>query len=303
MVVGGLAFVFRRWVVMGLFALFIIDGELLPPGDEGPSVAWFDDYYTVEVVGPGTFAIGEPRFSQQNYSYLIVGTERAALFDSGPGVRDIRPVVDSLTVLPVLAVPSHLHYDHIGTYEQFDAVAMLDLPYLRERGAGGVLVPTVAEHLGFVEGIARPKIRVTEWLAPDGMLELGGRSLRVIQTPGHTPESISLHDAERGQLFTGDYITEGALIAFAPNSSLGDYLRTANALVESLPDDTLLLTAHRLSPPAAPILPFQELRDLREALRGIRDGRLPSEAFFPRVFRVNAGLVIYSDLPAFERWD
>ena len=41
---------------------------LLPPEDEGPEVQWHDDYFTVQALGPGTFAIGEPRYYQQNYS-------------------------------------------------------------------------------------------------------------------------------------------------------------------------------------------------------------------------------------------
>jgi len=302
-VLGAAAFLFRRWVLLVLFVLFVVDDQLLDPVEEGPSVRWVDDYYTVEALDPQTFAIGEPRYSQQNYNYLIVGSERAVLFDSGPGVRDARPVAAQLTELPVLAVPSHLHYDHVGRYEDFDAVGMVDLPYLRERMAGGVLVPTLGEHLGFVEGVGRPRIRVTEWLAPESWLELGGRRLRVIHTPGHTPESISLHDAERRQLFTGDYLTEGGLIAFAPGSSLPDYLRTANVLLDRIPEDTTLLGAHRATPPAAPVQRYSDLADLRETLRAVRAGTLPSEAIFPRVYRINPELVLYSDLPSLARWE
>ena len=49
-----------------------------------------DDYFAVQDLGERTFAIGEPRYYQQNYSYLIVGTTRAVLFDSGTGTSDIR---------------------------------------------------------------------------------------------------------------------------------------------------------------------------------------------------------------------
>jgi hydroxyacylglutathione hydrolase len=49
-----------------------------------------DDYFAVEDLGDGTFAIGEPRYYQQNYSYLIVGQARAVLFDSGSGTREVR---------------------------------------------------------------------------------------------------------------------------------------------------------------------------------------------------------------------
>ena len=48
---------------------------------------WFDDYFVVETVDPTTFAIGEPRYYQGNYSYLILGAQRAVLFDAGTGQR------------------------------------------------------------------------------------------------------------------------------------------------------------------------------------------------------------------------
>src|ERR1700689_3429018 len=52
---------------------------------------WFDDYYAVADLGDGAYAIGEPRYGQCNFSYLIVGSPRALLFDSGPGPRHIPP--------------------------------------------------------------------------------------------------------------------------------------------------------------------------------------------------------------------
>ena len=105
--------------------------------DEGPNVRWFDDYFTIEALDERSFAIGEPRYAQANYSYLLLGRERAVLFDAGPGVRDIRPVAESLTALPITFVPSHFHYDHVGNRIPFDDVAVVDLPYLRERAPDG----------------------------------------------------------------------------------------------------------------------------------------------------------------------
>ena len=44
-----------------------------------------DDYFAVEDLGNGVIAIGEPRYYQQNYAYLILGEKRALLFDSSIG--------------------------------------------------------------------------------------------------------------------------------------------------------------------------------------------------------------------------
>src|SRR5512134_1187466 len=98
-----------------LLLWFFGDGEppaLLDAADEGPGVRWMDDYFIVQVIDPQTFAIGEPRYHQQNFNYLIVGSQRAILFDAGPGQRDIRPIAEALTGRPITFVPSHFHFDH-----------------------------------------------------------------------------------------------------------------------------------------------------------------------------------------------
>lgn len=292
---------FRRHVLLWIYAALVAPPPLLEPTEEGPGVRWFDDYYTVERIDEQTIAIGEPRYAQQVFSYLILGQERAVLFDSGPGLRDIRPVVEALTALPVTAVPSHLHYDHVGNHDRFDSVAVVDLPHLRERAQGGVLRPTRWEHLGFTEDVPVPELRVTEWLAPGALLELGGRSLEVLHVPGHTRESIALFDREREQLFSGDFIYPGPLVAMVPGSSMGDYLRTAERLAERLPASVALLTAHRSVPPGAPVLAYGDLVDLRGALDEIRQGEREGSGVFPRVFRVNERMLLWSDF--WESWN
>ena len=80
---GGLAFRERRSLMVRAFALTWEDPGLSEPGEEGPGVEWFDDYYTVKRIDGETFAISEPRFAQQNLNYLILGSNRALLFDTG----------------------------------------------------------------------------------------------------------------------------------------------------------------------------------------------------------------------------
>ena len=66
-----------------------------------------DDWYAVEAIDPQTFAINEPKSSQYNTSYLIIGNTRALMFDAGSGERPA--VTFSGAKQPTPAELQHLH--------------------------------------------------------------------------------------------------------------------------------------------------------------------------------------------------
>jgi glyoxylase-like metal-dependent hydrolase (beta-lactamase superfamily II) len=252
---------------------------------------WFDDYFVVETIDATTFAIGEPRYYQANYSYLLIGTQRAVLFDAGTGNRDILTVVRSLTKVPVTVLPSHLHFDHVGALGRLDHTALPDLPSLRSRIASDGTLPLERyEFLGLADGLPLPRIAVDEWWFPGTDINLGGgRHLRVLATPGHTPNSASLYDAERRLLFVGDLIYPGKLYAFLPGASRRAYLDTTRRLLAMIDGDTRIFTAHRADDPdriAAPVLEVADLRALEATLLAIDGGKAVSTGFYPRIFPV-----------------
>lgn len=293
----------REKVALKLFQSSTEIPPLSDPALEGDEVEWFDDYYTIERIDEQTIAIGEPRYFQQNYNYLILGKEKAVLFDTGPGVRDITPVVESLTDLPVVVTQSHLHYDHVGNHERFENIAMLDLPYLRKRAPQNELALDKYEHLGYLEGYAPPTLKITEWWTPGETIDLGGRSLKVVHAPGHTPDSMILIDEERGQLFAGDYLYEGDLFAFLPGSNLADYLSTANRLQSMIEPCKTIYPAHRLTPPGTPAMACDSIHHLADALTDIRDGKRPHTGIYPAQFTIKGQTTIMTDIPALIDWD
>lgn len=296
----------RHYIFVNFFAsekpYFSI--EELEKADNNGNAKWFDDWYTVEEIAENVYAIGEPRYFQRNYNYLIVGEKEAILFDAGPGIRDINKVVKSITNLPYTLLFSHLHYDHLGNGQKFDKVGMIDLPHIRERAENNYFTPESHEHLGKSEKIEAPKIKIGKWIKPDEIIDLGGRKLQVIYTPGHTSDGYSLYDSKSNILFSGDWFTEG-LGPMVLNSSMQDFLKATEKAMCKVPKDVKIYPAHKyingLDSPKP--LTYQDLVDTKLAFDKIKNGELKAEGFFPAFYKVNQRVSVYSDITFFQSWD
>ncbi|MBS0374623.1 MAG: MBL fold metallo-hydrolase [Proteobacteria bacterium] len=272
---------------------------------EGPQtlvapLAWADDYYAVADLGAGDFAIAEPRYGQCNVSYLLAGTERALLFDSGPGIRDLRPLARKLTRLPILALPSHLHFDHVGNLGRFDAVLLPDLPALRTQAQDGEIRLGREQFLGFVEGFPRPAFRVTRWVSPGAEIDLGGRRVTMLSVPGHTPDSVVILDRSRNHLYAGDFIYPSSIYAQLPGADLATYAASARRLLEVLDPSTAVYGAHgcdKLPLVDLPVLGRGDLADLARALEQADRGGYGAWSGYPRRIPVNARMELLAKYP------
>ncbi|OYT18022.1 MAG: hypothetical protein CCU26_18590, partial [Nitrospira sp. UW-LDO-01] len=192
-----------------------------------PASHMIDDWYAVEAIDAQTFAINEPKSSQYNTSYLLVGETRALMFDAGSGERpagsrSIRRVAERYTGdKPISLILSHFHYDHISDAAAFDGVILIDRPDIRAAIRDGMYTIGPLES----HGTDWRPLKVAQ-LGEDGeVLDLGGRRVEVFNLPGHTTESVVLFDRRRNQVFTGDFVYRhlGGIIAFASGSDLTAY--------------------------------------------------------------------------------
>jgi glyoxylase-like metal-dependent hydrolase (beta-lactamase superfamily II) len=184
--------------------------------------AWFEVYR----IRPGVFAIYEPLQLEEVISYLIIGGARAVLFDTGMGISNIQAVVAELTGLPVSVVNSHTHNDHVGDNWRFSDIYGMDTDFTRANARGSKadaqaeLAPEEicgALPTGFdAKTYATRPFHITRWLHDGDKMELGGRTLKVISTPGHTPDAIVLLDEKNGLLFTGDSFYLGPIYLYRP---------------------------------------------------------------------------------------
>ncbi|MEO1161771.1 MAG: MBL fold metallo-hydrolase, partial [Pseudomonadota bacterium] len=133
----------------------------------------------------------------------------------------------------------------------------------------GTLTPTDEMFLGASEAVPVPTFEVGRWVAPGEIVRVGDRSLHVLHTPGHSPDSVSLWEAERSRLYAADFIYCGALYAQTPGASLRDYLRICEQLLDEMPEHVQIVCAHGQPENGvddAPILGYGDLHALRNVL-------------------------------------
>lgn len=148
--------------------------------------------YRITPLDETSWRIEEYDDTNSAYFYLLAGTDRALLLDTGFGTLDVRGIVEGLTRLPLTVVNSHAHFDHIGANYQFDTV------YLHP--ADEALYRLHRSRLPH----DHPMTEQLRPLAEGEVFALGGRTLEVIEAPGHSLGSICLLDVERRRLFTAD---------------------------------------------------------------------------------------------------
>jgi glyoxylase-like metal-dependent hydrolase (beta-lactamase superfamily II) len=241
---------------------------------------WFEVYR----VADGVFAICEPHQFQEVISYLIVGSERALLFDTGLGIGKIASVVRERTTLPVTVANSHTHFDHVGGNADFDRILAMDTDYTRANAGGfphAVVAGEVAPEAlcrGLPAGVSAAEYRIrpftpSEFMRDRHRIALGGRELEVLHVPGHTPDATALFDAEAGLLFTGDTFYEGPIWLFVPETDWTAYEKSVARLAALAPKVRRVLPAHN-SAVSDPSL----LLALRDAVAAVRSGRAVARA-------------------------
>jgi glyoxylase-like metal-dependent hydrolase (beta-lactamase superfamily II) len=174
-----------------------------------------------EEVAPGVTRLSEEIVceAERSYFYLMRGRDADCLIDGGWGFCNSLGALRGKAERPLVAVATHSHFDHIGLlhlagrryahpaelpiFADPAPLATQALPYLDGRP---VLVGGEAIDPASVRQTACP---IDVLLSDGAEVDLGGRRLVALHTPGHSPGSLSLLDKDTGLLFCADTVHDG----------------------------------------------------------------------------------------------
>ena len=200
--------------------------------------------------------------------FLLAGTKKALLIDSGMNLNSARDIAAGLTDLPLSLLNTHADRDHIGSNEQFDSFYMhpAEEPVYRRSGKPGTVIPVQ-------EGDS---------------LNLGDRELRIIHLPGHTPGSIAVLDVQNRVLISGDPVqAHGRIFMFGEHRNMKDYIASLEHL-EGFADQFDEIWPSHADIPISPDV----IQKLREGAQAVWDGTIPgkpTERFGQHIFIYDLG--------------
>ena len=190
--------------------------------------------------------------------FLLTGTEKALLIDSGMMVNNAKEIAETLTDLPVFLLNTHADRDHIGSNEEFESFYMhlAEESVYRNSGKPGNIIP----------------------IQEGDTIDLGNRELRIIDLPGHTPGSIAVLDVSARVLISGDPVQRnGRIFMFGPHRNMEMYIESLEELEKKISEFDEIWPSHADIP-----ITTDTIKMLHDGAQDILAGKVPgtSEEMF-----------------------
>lgn len=169
--------------------------------------------------------------------YLVEGEHYAALLDTGVGFGLLRKVVETLTDKPILVLLSHGHTDHAMGAGEFDTVYMnhKDDHIYKVHGEedfrwDGMTLSDEYDKLEKNDYIPTVSVEKFKNMTGGDVFDLGGKTLRVYDCPGHTKGTVVFLLEEERMLFLGDACNSNTFMYDEYSTTISEYEKSLQIL-------------------------------------------------------------------------
>ncbi|MBT5074393.1 MAG: MBL fold metallo-hydrolase [Kordiimonadaceae bacterium] len=268
-------------IFVGILSVSLYAQETTSSWDKYPKIDAGQNWYETYIIAENTYAISAPNHWQGTISYLLLGSDKALLVDTGMGIGNIKKTVDAITTLPVIVINSHSHYDHVSNNHHFETIYGRDLAFTEKNSSGhpkatwdnaiqpSAIKKNLPDSFSFENYQSKP-FEINKYVEDGEIIDLGGREVEIIFTPGHTPDSMLFFDRELGLLMTGDTFFPSTLWAHRADADFKNYLDSAQRMAAMQGQVKYILPGHGRT-----MVSPTFLTKLRDAFLSMRDPNTP----------------------------
>lgn len=181
----------------------------------------------------------------QTNCYLVFDSQTSdvIIIDPGDDADYIIRKIEDINKTPSKIIATHGHFDHVLAVTELKLA--YDIPFLMHKDDEFLLKRLQSSAKHFLGVKTDPAPLVDKYLKKDDEVKVGKYTLKVIETPGHTPGGISLYCKNAKILFAGDNVFEKGGIGrtdfvYAENSHLMESIKK----LLKLPENTIVYTGH-----------------------------------------------------------
>ena len=189
--------------------------------------------------------------------FLLVGTEKALVIDTGMGIGDLRGAIEMITDKPLICAVSHGHIDHTGNCRQFEEVWInpadqaapipqdtvkrrFDTELIARRQKGAIGAPFTMFNLypydidTDIRDAEDEPVPVLRDLVDGTEFDLGGgRIVTAFECPGHTKGEMVFLDHQTRTLIAGDALNFNLGVREVPIERALKALKRIDAMKDS----------------------------------------------------------------------
>ncbi|MGH2615388.1 MAG: MBL fold metallo-hydrolase [Thermomicrobiales bacterium] len=237
--------------------------------------------FTIRRFPHGVTMIQESDQREVVAAYLVEGTRDLAVIDTGLGSGGFPELVRTLSSRRPMVLQTHRHWDHIGASDAFKDVRAhpaeqtarwVGWPWEPDSDAGNCdATATGREPSPSITWAPGASLTCASSLNHGDRIALGGRTLEVLHTPGHSPGGLSFLERDAGTLFSGDLVYFGQMLLFVSGSDRAAYRESLHALSEIVANLDAIYPSHGDVP-----LHAQDVIAIRDAFESVWNGKAPN---------------------------